>query len=94
MASNEAQKSPILKTSMVAKATLDPFLYCVYHKDLYPAAKDDTMEAPREGDGQDFNPIAPYRMYHGKRIPGMLTYLRSSKHWCLLCVVVVESSLC
>ncbi|CAB9499225.1 Pirin-like protein [Seminavis robusta] len=62
--------SPILKSSLVAKATLDPFLYCVYHKDAYPAAKDDSMEAPRQGDGQDFNPVAPYRMYHGDRIAG------------------------
>jgi hypothetical protein len=63
--------SPILKTSTVAKETLDPFLYCVYHVDAYPAAKDDSMEAPRQGDGQDFNPMAPYRMYHGDKIPGM-----------------------
>ena len=66
-------KSPILKSSTVSKTTLDPFLYCVFHSDNYPAAKDDSMEAPRRGDGQDFNPIAPYRMYHGDKIPGKST---------------------
>lgn len=49
--------------------TLDPFLFCVYHKDFYPAGND-KMEAPRKGNGADFNPHAPYRMYHGDKIPG------------------------
>ena len=49
--------------------TLDPFLFCVYHKDAYPAG-DEKMQAPRKGNGADFNPNAPYRMYHGDRIPG------------------------
>ena len=49
--------------------TLDPFLFCVYHKDLYPAG-DELMRAPRRGNGADFDPSAPYRMYHGDRIPG------------------------
>ena len=51
-------------------STLDPFLFCVYHKDAYPAAHDDTMEAPQRGNGMDFDPKAPYRMYHGDMIPG------------------------
>lgn len=51
-------------------STLDPFLFCVYHKDAYPAAHDDTMEAPQPGNGMDFDPKAPYRMYHGDMIPG------------------------
>lgn len=49
--------------------TLDPFLFCVYHKDMYPAG-DSAMRAPRRGNGADFNPAAPYRMYHGDDIPG------------------------
>jgi hypothetical protein len=49
--------------------TLDPFLFCVYHKDEYPEG-DEKMQAPRKGNGADFNPKAPYRMYHGERIPG------------------------
>merc|ERR1711991_727920 len=28
------------------------------------------MEAPIRGNGADFNPSAPYRMYHGDKIPG------------------------
>ena len=39
-------------------------------KDAYPPAQDDTMEAPTRGNGNDFNPDAPYRMYHGDTIPG------------------------
>ena len=31
---------------------------------------DEKMQAPRKGDGADFNPNAPYRMYHGDRVPG------------------------
>lgn len=74
--------SPILKVAMSKSViscieplsagpfkTLDPFLFCVYHKDAYPAG-DDKMQAPRRGNGADFNPSAPYRMYHGDRIPG------------------------
>jgi hypothetical protein len=49
--------------------TLDPFLFCVYHKDEYPEG-DEKMQAPRKGNGADFDPKAPYRMYHGDRIPG------------------------
>lgn len=49
--------------------TLDPFLFCVYHKDIYPPGNT-AMEAPRLGNGMDFNPSAEYRMYHGETIPG------------------------
>eukprot|EP00455_Lapot_gusevi_P037431 TRINITY_DN4186_c0_g2_i1.p1 TRINITY_DN4186_c0_g2~~TRINITY_DN4186_c0_g2_i1.p1 ORF type:complete len:395 (+),score=56.92 TRINITY_DN4186_c0_g2_i1:133-1185(+) len=49
--------------------TPDPFLFCVYHKDDYPAG-DEYMQAPRRGNGADFNSKAPYRMYHGDTVPG------------------------
>jgi redox-sensitive bicupin YhaK (pirin superfamily) len=49
--------------------TPDPWLFCVYHKDHYPKGNA-RLEAPRPGDGQDFDPSAPYRMYHGERVPG------------------------
>jgi redox-sensitive bicupin YhaK (pirin superfamily) len=50
-------------------ATPDPFLFCVYHNDNYPAG-DGKMQAPRRGNGADFDPSGPYRMYHGERVPG------------------------
>lgn len=46
-----------------------PFLFLVYHKDAYPAGNGKN-EAPRTGNGADFNPTADYRMYHGSKIPG------------------------
>ena len=49
--------------------TPDPFLFCVFHNDRFPPGNA-RMEAPRRGNGADFNPDAPYRMYHGERIPG------------------------
>jgi len=49
--------------------TLDPFLFCVYHKDNYPEGNE-RMEAPKIGDGSDFDWSQPYRMYHGERVPG------------------------
>jgi redox-sensitive bicupin YhaK (pirin superfamily) len=50
-------------------ATPDPFLFVVYHNDDYPEGNA-LMQAPRKGNGADFDPSAPYRMYHGDRIPG------------------------
>ena len=50
-------------------ATADPFLFAVYHNDFYPAGNA-KMEAPRRGNGADFDWNAPYRMYHGDRVPG------------------------
>ncbi|KAJ3003204.1 UNVERIFIED_CONTAM: hypothetical protein HDU68_005804, partial [Siphonaria sp. JEL0065] len=50
--------------------TLDPFLFAVYHKDHYPAGNAN-MEAPKRGNGSDFDATAKYRMYHGTEgVPG------------------------
>jgi redox-sensitive bicupin YhaK (pirin superfamily) len=49
--------------------TQSPFLFGVFHKDLFPAG-DEKMHAPRKGNGNDFNETAPYRMYHGEGVPG------------------------
>jgi len=49
--------------------TPEPFLFCVYHKDDYPAGNE-KMEAPRRGNGMDFDPNQKWRMYHGETIPG------------------------
>lgn len=51
-------------------ATLDPFLFFVYHKDHYPAGGPDMEVVGRRGNGADFNPAAPYRFYHGDAVPG------------------------
>ena len=50
--------------------TLDPFLFCVYHKETYPADVTGKMETMQPGNGSDFDPDAPYRMYHGDLVPG------------------------
>lgn len=51
----------IENTSGSRLATEDPFLFAVYHQDHYPAG-DDKMQAPRMGNGADFNASAPYRV--------------------------------
>lgn len=50
--------------------TLDPFLFCVYHKDNYPRGGPNMEVVGRRGNGQDFNQTAPYRFYHGETVPG------------------------
>jgi redox-sensitive bicupin YhaK (pirin superfamily) len=53
--------------------TLDPFLFCVYHKDDYPAANG--AYGPKgtlagRNIGQDFANVDGWNMYHGDTIPG------------------------
>ncbi len=53
--------------------TLDPFLFCVWHLDDYPAGnKDLGPAASLEGRslGQDFAGKDNWRMYHGETVPG------------------------
>jgi quercetin 2,3-dioxygenase len=54
--------------------TQDPFLFCVYHEDHYPAGNDRLgPQASLTGRsiGQDFSPNkAGWRMYHGRNVPG------------------------
>jgi|UPI0004AF5B92 redox-sensitive bicupin YhaK (pirin superfamily) len=50
--------------------TPDPFLFCVFHRDMYPAGNEKNMHAPRKGNGADFDWSKPYRMYHGIDIAG------------------------
>lgn len=53
--------------------TLDPFLFCVHHRDDYPPGNDELGPAASlEGRmiGQDFEGIDGWRMYHGQRVPG------------------------
>ncbi len=53
--------------------TKDPFLFCVYHKDLYPLGNGkggpiDSLEGRNLG--SDFQIKDGWRMYHGNQIPG------------------------
>ena len=51
----------------------DPFIMAVHHKDHYPKGNE-KMEPvhylPTWQKGQDFNPNAKWRMYHGEKVPG------------------------
>ncbi|MGB5371347.1 MAG: pirin family protein [Flavobacteriaceae bacterium] len=53
--------------------TQDPFLFCVYHLDHFPQAREDmTPDASLEGRmlGNDFTIKDGWRMYHGETVPG------------------------
>jgi len=54
-------------------ATVDPFLFCVHHLDLYPDANEFMgPNAPLEARdiGMDFAGTDGWRMYHGSTVPG------------------------
>jgi len=53
--------------------TFDPFLFCVHHRDDYPAGNEQLgPDAPLTGRniGQDFANIDGWNMYHGDVVPG------------------------
>lgn len=53
--------------------TQDPFIFCVFHKDDYPAGNENlSPKASLAGRnlGNDFQVKDGWRMYHGKTIPG------------------------
>ena len=53
--------------------TVDPFLFCVHHLDLYPAGDEHCApQASLAGRnlGNDFEPRDGWRMYHGSTVPG------------------------
>jgi quercetin 2,3-dioxygenase len=53
--------------------TLDPFLFCVYHKDLYPQGNGELgpdFDLTGRKLGSDFEGKDGFSMYHGKQIPG------------------------
>ena len=67
--------SAVLKISKMGFpwATLDPFLFCVYHEDAYPKGNARLgPDAPLSGRslGQDFAGKDGWRMYHGHTVPG------------------------
>jgi redox-sensitive bicupin YhaK (pirin superfamily) len=66
---------PILKISKLGFPwqTQDPFLFCVYHLDAYPAGNAALgPQASLQGRniGQDFAGKDGWRMYHGESVPG------------------------
>ena len=66
-----APRRPVLDTDELSTPfpTQDPFLFAVYHRDLYPADKNGLGRPPGRGNGQDFAP-GEYRFYHGLTVPG------------------------
>lgn len=53
--------------------TQDPFLFCVHHRDEYPAGNQDMGPATSlagRAIGQDFTIKDGWRMYHGSKVPG------------------------
>lgn len=54
--------------------TQDPFLFCAYHRDEYPAGNAKMGVDPEQlrghSMGQDFHPSLNWRMYHGSTMPG------------------------
>ena len=53
--------------------TADPFLFCVYHNDKYPAGNEQLGPAASLSGrqiGQDFEGKDGWRMYHGSVVPG------------------------
>ncbi|HHX82653.1 MAG TPA: pirin family protein, partial [Pseudomonadaceae bacterium] len=53
--------------------TLDPFLFCAYHKDSFPAGNGELGPAASlagRNIGTDFELRDGWRMYHGDKVPG------------------------
>jgi redox-sensitive bicupin YhaK (pirin superfamily) len=71
----EPTADPVLQTIPLdfQWATVDPFLFCVHHLDLYPEANEHfgpnaSLEA--RDIGMDFAGTDGWRMYHGSTVPG------------------------
>ena len=67
--------NPILKVSALGFPweTIDPFLFCAYHDDAYPAGNPQMgPQASLTGRsiGQDFSRKDGWSMYHGEEVPG------------------------
>lgn len=55
------------------RQTMDPFLFCVHHLDLYPEGNEAMgPNAPLVGRhiGSDFDEANDWKMYHGAQVPG------------------------
>jgi redox-sensitive bicupin YhaK (pirin superfamily) len=71
----ETSAAPILQLKPLGFPweTIDPFLFCVYHDDAYPAANAQLGPAASLAGrdlGQDFSRKDGWSMYHGSTVPG------------------------
>lgn len=67
--------SVILQTAPIGAQwpTIDPFLFCAHHLDLYPAGNERMGPAASldgRALGQDFEGVDGWRMYHGQHVAG------------------------
>ena len=67
--------NPVLTVSALGFpwATIDPFLFCAYHDDAYPAANagmGPLSSLAGRAIGQDFSRKDGWSMYHGEEVPG------------------------
>lgn len=87
--------SPIVQTFPLGTQwqTLDPFLFCAHHLDLYPESNGELgpkSSLAGRAIGQDFAGVDGWNMYHGSSVPGFpqhphrgfetVTYVR--RGWC------------
>ncbi len=69
-------QSPIISIKPLAHRweTIDPFLFCVYHDDMYPESDGEMGVKPAQlagrDIGQDFSRKDGWSMYHGNPVPG------------------------
>jgi redox-sensitive bicupin YhaK (pirin superfamily) len=73
--STSSPSSPIVQTQALGFPwqTIDPFLFCAYHDDAYPAGNADmgpNASLAGRDIGQDFSRKDGWSMYHGQDIPG------------------------
>jgi redox-sensitive bicupin YhaK (pirin superfamily) len=71
----DMEKNAVIKTEPLGFPwnTLDPFIFCVHHRDEYPKGNEHMgPDASLEGRniGQDFTVKDGWRMYHGQKVPG------------------------
>jgi quercetin 2,3-dioxygenase len=75
-AAASVSKQVVLETAALHGSiwpTIDPFLFCAYHLDHYPAGNSNFGPATSltgRSIGMDFDPSNNWKMYHGETVPG------------------------